>query len=806
MRFRALLLPLLMLPLAQGSAEDACAALRAGQAARALQLLGESQGEQADFLRGRALIALGRPEQAIVPLQRIAPEHPLFPYAAKALLYCAWQSTSVDPDRVLPPLLSSGNEEIALMAAAALAEYRLDRDDATAKDILRELGQQAEQHEELRPLLQLLEIADLRRDGDFDTAITRCRRLERDRTLTLATRHRLRLLLAEVYYAQEQAAQSEAPAPAAEEDDEDELLPADAAETPVAHGRGEETLLHFISSSPESPLLDEAFRRLMKHEAFSTSEAARSRLKEWSNDMRYPHRMALALHIQQQLLTPEDALEVPPDATGVNTASAALPREARTDAMLLEHVRRLLQRGMTTEAALYLAGVQQNSARRDFLAASLITDAAKAAHEFIAIARRADGVLQAPAWHNAMLRALQAQNHEAVESILQEPDLPQPLRQELLALAASYEAEPAPAAALQKLRLLEKEELPPALRTDVRADIAYLHLEHPELFESGSLSDILPDLHTDADISEEQYLRLTALGEKLLSAEGHDEEAISLIARAAEQCPTAHGKAVLSLHYAHVLSNRRRHRAALAVLQNFLSAHPKDDLVPRARMLAARQAELIGTLDSLRTAAELYGQCAEQADAGAARAAIRQAAVLLRIGQQADAERILNALQRREETLSAQDKVLVYAVMANLQALQGTEDSLQAAVHTASEMLAEPALPPRWQALTLLHHGMICTRAGKHDLALGDYLAVLRMKPAHTATLSTQDWRTLYQAAAGAAYEYMNCGRFEEAARMAESAAAWQPEEECALQDISARFTRWAQNLRKTHFLPAAKK
>lgn len=797
-----LLLPLL-LPAAHGSAADAADRLREGNPAAALQALGTESGAEAAYLRGRALIGLGRPQQAVEALREVPQEHALFPYAAKGLLFCAWQSPAVDVDATLMPLLDCGHADIADMAAAALAEYRLDREDAAAEEVLQRLRDKAAQQEELRPLLQQLEIADLRRRGEYEAAIELCRRLDKDRTLPLITRHRVRLALAEVYYAQEAAAEAELPAAATADDDDDAE---DNVELPaVARGRGEETLLHFLSTNPESALAEEAFRRLMKHEAFLTGETARARLKEWGNDLRHPHRAALALQVQQHLLNPEGATEAPPDASCANTAAAALPNEAATATMLLEQVRRLLQRGQDTEAALYLAGVHTPSPRRDFLAACLIADKAKAARAFLDIARRADEALQPAALSNALLCALQAGDGALAAAITAEPHLPHALRCRLQLLTAAYQAEADPAAAKRGLDALAEAGADDALMCDLMLERAYLQQSHPELFrpaESAPLYRTPLPLPPDR-LSEEQRLRYHALTEQAYRREGKAEAASASVARAAAAAATPYEYAVLTLHYAHCLSAEARHTEARQALLRLVERDPKGELTPRARFLAAREAELIGTLDSLKQAAALYARCAEDHAEGAPRAALRQASILLRIGRIDEAEALLNRLLREDDKLRATDKVLAYAQQANLLVLKGSEESLQAAVHAGAEMLGSPELPPRWQALTLLHHGMICTRADKHDLALGDYLSVLRMKPADTAALGERDWRTLYQAAAGATHEYSQSGRFEEAARCAEDAASWDASAIAPLRPVSARFANWARNLRKTHFLPA---
>lgn len=802
MKKTLLLLALSLLPAAADTVADAAAQLRAGDAAAALQTLTKEEGAEAAFWRGRALLALGRPAQAVAPLQQVPQDHPLFPYAAKALLYCAWQSAEVNPDAVLPPLLNCGETSIRDLAAAALAEYHLNREAATEADALMSaLHERAAEDESLRPLLNLLEIADLRRKGEFDAAIELCRRLERDRTLPLLTRHRVRLALAEVYYAQEAAHADKltAPAPAEEDDDrDDDALP----ELPVARGRGEEALLHFVSSNPESPLLGEAFRRLMLHEAFLSGEAARERLKEWGNNLRYPRRAALSLLIQQRLLNPENAPELMPDATCVNAAVAALPKESATDAMLLEQVRLQLQHGNRTEAALYLAGIQSPSPRRDFLAACLIDNPAKATQAFLAIARTADDELQAPAYHNALLSALKAGDKAAVTAIGQEADIPAETSQRLRALQAAYLADTDPAGAHGLMSELMNEELPRDLFFDVAMDSFALKLDHRELFRDDIDSPRIFGMPM-AELSDEQLLRRAALSEQLRRAAEHPAEAMDVIRCAAEETrqERPHVHAILTIHLSHLLSAEERHAEALRVLQQLIIEQPKGELTPRARLLMARQAELIGTLDSLRRAADIYGQCAEDGTPQSARCTLRRAAVLSRIGETASARALIDDKLRQEESLTQSDRMIAYAILANLLVQEGTPDSLQAAVHAASQMLGEPELSPRHQAISLLHHGMICTRAGKDDLALGDYLAVLRMKPADASALEERDYLTLRRAAASAVYTSCKLGRFEEAAKIAEEAAAWPIPDD--LSFIRDSFIRWAQNIRKTHFLRA---
>ncbi|MBQ8900287.1 MAG: hypothetical protein IJY72_04975, partial [Akkermansia sp.] len=158
-------------------------------------------------------------------------------------------------------------------------------------------------------------------------------------------KQRARLALAEVYYDKAALAKAMAAAsPNGELDDE---------EMEDDEGKGEETLLLFISANPESPLLDEAFRRLNAHGAFSGSEYAYRKLVDWSSELSKPHRAALAMAVLQQLqLQRKDYNEQ--DSTLANTAANQLPYDPVSQLIIGEQVRRLIQKGDIAQASLYL--------------------------------------------------------------------------------------------------------------------------------------------------------------------------------------------------------------------------------------------------------------------------------------------------------------------------------------------------------------------------------------------------------------------------------------------------------------------
>ena len=151
-----LLLAALALPMAHGDAVQAEQLVRAGKPADALDALAVDDSIEAAFWRGRALIELGRLKEAAESLRKIPDAHALYPYAAKALLYCAWKNKDVDFAVIATPMATSKNTEISTLATAALAEYWLSKPNSQDNSALLRFRELAKNNPSFIPLLRLL--------------------------------------------------------------------------------------------------------------------------------------------------------------------------------------------------------------------------------------------------------------------------------------------------------------------------------------------------------------------------------------------------------------------------------------------------------------------------------------------------------------------------------------------------------------------------------------------------------------------------------------------------------------------------
>lgn len=766
---------LLSLTPAMADVAEAEQLLREGRAAECVAALQGEESDAAHYWRGRALISIGRLHEAAEQLKQVADTCPLYPYAAKALLYCAWQSEDVDFPTAVTPLTISRHAEIAHLATASLAEYHLMNGVAEGNAALDLLRSQASTQEQLNTVLHLLEIRELRAKGQLKEAEKRCRRLEQERDLPTAMRHRARLELAEIYYELEQ--RGDAQPDAKEEEAEDAEL-----RVTNAHGTGEETLLHFISSNPESPLLPEAIRRLAVHHAFETSEYARNQLKEWGEDTRYPRRTAIALYIRQHLLNNAVGTDKPLDSTCVNTAITVCPQDPVTEAMILEQARWLAERGDEKEAKLYLQMVQHESPLRDFLTARLSEqNTAETAEAYLACAAAAAPGLRRAALCNALLCALRTANDELVDRITEAGAAD---AEALAEIAVGFHLEQGDTtAAATALNTREKPSEEDS--ADMVLDRIFLALSAGETQMAGDMLGKLPQL------TAEQQERLFALQESYyLHCGATQEEMLQQLKN------TARGNDGLMLRLAERYIAAAQPQTALNLLRPMLDDKEQNSvLLPAMLFTAARASERLNTLPALRRAAELYEHCAATDPAYAARANMRLAAVLARIGRTQEALQLLPDAEAAAD-YSAENKVLLALIRSTALMLEGTPESRAAAVATTQALKEHRSeLPAKQQYLLLLHHGALCARLGRTEEALQSYTEVLALK---SPTPDAAEWNALFFAAAGAVSKYEQLGRYQEAADLADTASRWNAD---GPKDRGAKFREWAQYLRQTHFL-----
>ncbi len=797
----------LLLPLAAPSVANTAEAeafVRAGSPVKALAALdAEDRSPAALFWRGRALVDLGRYEEASYALEAVPAGHELSPYAQRALIYCAWQCPLLDFPAIIAPLTESTDLGISRLATAALAEYELRQANAGSMEALHSIQGLASVAPEWMLASRLLEIESLRQNRRFDDALTLCRLLEADKSLSTLARQRVRLALSEVYYAKEQhqtenGQSAPSPAPAAADGDDE-----DAPISETDEGKGEETLLQFIASNPDSPLLGEAFRRLAQHGALERGEYAMGKLEEWMNDPARPRRAALALRVRQLMLHRAMRAGQQPDATCVNLATSLLPREPMTAQMLREQVRVLTQAGRHDEARLYRRMLPAGSPHALFYEGlENKSSSADAMDAFLGCALVADEKLRPSALVNALLGALASGNKEEEERLMSEPH-PRNTRAILLSARASFLMSRDAAAARRDLEewvsLYPEEELP----LEAVMDLALLELDAAPEKAAERLSALAKLPRAEWTIEQElRYYALLIETANRSSSPTSTQEAIAIARRASQQGSRPEVRAYMELKLASMLTAHGRPGDALRSLERFVSRNPDSPEVPRALLMAGHAAASIGSLPSQRRAAALYARCAELESPYAVRAQLYRASALTRISRRAEGRAIIDALLQKPEALDSDDLALARCFLADTWSLEGTDEGLDKACQVMAEALADPALSPAWLYRIRMQHAIFCSRQGRHEAALADYMAILEEAPVVAGAPTQADWYTLYSAGAGAIYQYMQLKQYTQAANLAERIANWRSGSPGSARPggpSSERFAQWAASIRRVH-------
>ncbi len=780
---------------------EAEAFVRAGNPVEALSALDAAdRSPEALFWRGRALIELGRYEEASYALQAFPSGHELSPYAQRALIFCAWQSPLLDFPALVAPLTKSATPAVARLATAALAEYELRRSEGGNPEALGEMQKLAAMTPEWSLASRLLEIESLRQQQRFEDALTLCRLLESDKSLPTLARQRVRLALSEVYYAKEQfQAEKEAP------EEELSLLSRveDKPEPEDDEGKGEETLLQFIASNPDSPLLGEAFRRLDAHGAFERGEYAIDKLEDWMNDTAKPRRAALALRVRQLMLHRALRPGQQVDATCVNLATSQLPREEMTAQMLREQVRVLEEQGKREEARLYRRMLPAGSPHALFYEGiDSVGHTAQAMDAFLGSALVADENLRPAALVNALLGALASGNKEEEERLMNEPH-PRTTRAALLAARASYLTSRDAAAARRDLEewiSLYADTQPPL---DAVMGLAVLELDADPQKADERLHSLGERPRQKWTVRQElRYYALLIEAAKRSHGREGAQKALAVALEACEKGSKADVRAYMELKLSSMLSAMGRHGDALRRLERFVARHADRPEVPRALLMAGHAASHIGSLPSLRRAAGLYARCAELESPYAVRAKLYRASVLTRVSHRTEARAIIESLMQQPGQLTPEDMALARSFLADTWSMEGTDEGLDKARQVMADALADPSLPATWLYRTRMQHAVFCSRQGRHEEALANYRDVLRDVDTLVGTPSQADWYVLYTAASGAIVECLQLKRYTEAAQTAERVAGWRGGNVGSSRPggpSGARYAEWAASIRRMY-------
>lgn len=740
---------------ATADVQQAEQALRNGRADVALQALeGCPQTAAAQYWKGRSLIALNRNQEAVAALLQVPPDSEYYPFAAKGIIYCARHTKN--GEELLQPLCNSTDEHIAALAQLALAEIQITRHNNADTSKTGKLGVK---DAAISSGLLLLAAEQHRQNKEFDQALTLCKKVE----ASAPTRQReySRILLAEVFYDQEAAAGT-------------------------TSGKGEEILLQFISTHPESDLAEEAFRRLEKRGAFITSKYAHRKLEEWAKDSNSLHRALLAYSILQRIALQNTAYA----ETGATLVHHALNLDPVYLPVTVQinnlHADYLIREGKTDQANDFLTPIPD--AKKDayslFLTAQTMDAKTPQAMEtYLQCAAKAPADLVPIAMSNALYCARAAGNNEKVAELLATDAPPAVQRALLLTHAGLIIKRDAQQAKAEVERVLGMSPTADEL-ADGTLLLTQIDLENGEFSAALSkLSQFTTKHRHNWPIKRVLYyygLYLHALDCEQTSGyltENHK----NFLRESLETTLRDDVREAISLTLANIYADEGNHQQALHLLEALAEKTTNRDTRARALLLAGRESTQCLTLDSVKKGARLFEQAAALDSMYRYRAAVLNAAILFRLNQSEEAtRRITSTIKEIEEirsatpgsTILSEEYAFALTVLADIQSQNGSKQALEQAIKTNAQIISIPGLTQEWHNRTYLQQAIFCSRAAKYEQALINYRNIINSIPktsrknaAHKAKDDKAYILTL--AGTGAIDSLRNLKRKTEAAQMA---------------------------------------
>lgn len=756
--------------------------MRNANPAEALRLLQTAENSpQAHYWRGRALVDLRRYAEAFAELQQVPAESELRPYAGMAAVYCARRLSNAE--EVLAQLSADPDTNVAVAAHAALQELMIRRNrGGNTSGIPTDTENAA-----IIPDGKLLLEAEIqRKKGNYEAALELCRKAETSDSAHV--QEYSRLIISEIYYAMEQRSP--------------EL---------GAEGKGEETLLKFISSFPESPLLTEAFRRLEYHRAFSDSEYALQKLEEWSTDVTATYRALLATamlqHMQLSLYNDVEQAELL-----TNRAMTIDPELMPVTVQISNELVRTLISQQKYEAALQALErlpEQAWDAETFFLKAQTlpVTDP-QAVTFYLRSAELAAPQLREIALSNAIFCAYSNGDANMCEQLLKRNDTPA-IRRTILLTHAALLLTKAPEVAKSELEEVLSLNPPPGQKIEAVLLLTQIDLEKGDYTSAtarlGTFTHAQRTTWTNSQVMRYYGLYLHALDceyEQENMGTSHKD----FLLQALKLTKRKDVRVAVTLKLAKIYSEEGAHAEALRMLLTLSEEAEDKEMRARLLLLAGREATQQATLEAIRQGATYFAQAARLESVYKHKAAILEAAVLFRINRVAEASQNLNrALKKIESersttpgsTYLSEEYAFALSVQADIAAIPGTKEALLSAIEINEKIFTIPGLTTVWHVRARLQQGIFCSRAGLMEKALFNYTNIITLLPQNEQQSTPANFHLLSMAGTGAIAALLRLERWEEAAQMAENIVTHPLSSRYA--DRTQHFAEWASQIRLYH-------
>lgn len=749
---------------------------RAGKPGEAIELYSRLPLTPANnYWTSVALIQQGSLTRALHWLNQIPADDA--EWYSSALQAKAYVADLLNDDRLLQScleqLVKSGDPFIAIRSRIWLANCLLEQkktadaisalqplvnpdNNADAGETAPAAKPRAEALKQLQPYIQLTQVRILGEQQKWDEAQAIVSKLAEDKDMPLRIKDLARIALASIEIkkeADENRVQAPSKTPAPE-------TPQPAAST------GEDQLIAFITARPNSPLLAEAFKILIRQRTFLTNPQALEKLTAWSNQSDQTRQPLASYALADTMFKkkdPEQALEI------ARKSLKASPENPATRKLVLETVNQLISEKKYDEASELIHTYPHKEAEIYFNSGIIAyeqKDYEEAAAQFDNAIKMAGDSMVREAYYNANLNALALGDESRMAALIKEAFLMPQLQETLAYEQAHYSAQNFEPQAIEKLQQFIN--LYPESRYRISAilDLAEvaLNISPPRLDIAREQINALQQLK----LSQEEAVRLACLNILVPESQQIWPDAIHASQEALRQFPHSRKAPAIRLKLGELYFKNENFNESLMVLQSFSKDYPNSSLKEEALFLAGKAAQHCDTDAMLDKALNIFQGISASNSRFSQAATIEYAAILQRLKRSSEAIATLQSLLNQK--LSKQVRLLALSIQAEAWSAIGKDEDDAAPLQTArdlcTQILDTPNLMPSWRFSALSQRAQYAERAGDSDAALEDYYAILSYFP-DVSNLSRRDWFWFYTAGFSALHILENKQDWEKALDLA---------------------------------------
>lgn len=524
---------------------------------------------------------------------------------------------------------------------------------------------------------------------------------------------------------------------------QEEIAP--AASRQNTSGSGEDQLVSFISSHPDSPLVVDALKILINEKTFLTNPEALEKLQSWVKGG-HQERSPMAAYALAQTLYEKKDLD-----GALNITEASLeqtPDNPITHALVLRSLYWLLKDNKIEQAEQFLEKHPQVQSAQALFSAGYIAykkgEFDKAEQLFDDSIRLGDDRIIPTALYNANLTAMSSGNGSKQTALLASNEATPEIKDRLAFEQARYAARQMAPQALGKLSTFISTHPNSPWLIPARLDLVEVCLNQtpPDTVFAQKELDKLSSLKLD----EEQLFRISCLRVLLDEVQQNWPQAIAGCRGILKSFPRHPRADAIFLKLGDLLYRNGDFNETLLVLQGFPEQYPKSEYIPAALFLAGKAAQLCNTDSSLKKALELFRQLSQENGPFAQSAQIEIASLLLRTGQSQEAIELLQEMLEKGR-LSRQTRLLALSIEADAwSSLSGSNpNALVKARELCTEMLAMPDLKITWKFKALSQRAQYAEKEGNLNAALSDYAEILQYMDKITDP-NRRDWYWFYSA------------------------------------------------------------